>query len=129
MIATLFLILGEIGRRIWRGLTFIAELLHESAIARYIAVGLLGAMLVLIVVFSRSCRDTDPLRPVIIEGEQNVNHAVDAVNRANANVKNAEDRVNKAQENLNRVRPEKNVSLDEANRNRCLAYEDDPRCK
>lgn len=129
MLATLFLIFGEIWRGIWRGLTAIAQLLYDSAIARYIAVGLLGAVLVLVIFTARACKSTtDPLDPVITETQQNVNHAIDKLVNVNANVKDAEANTNKARENLNRIKPETNVSIDVANKNRCRAYPSDPGC-
>lgn len=123
MIATILMFLGEAWRWTWRTL-------QQSAIARYVAIILLAVLLTLIVVWARSCRDRpDPLDPVVIETGQNANHAIDKLQNANSNVTGAETNTNKARENLNRIKPEVNVSIEEAKRNLCKAYPDDPQCK
>ncbi|MBV9217355.1 MAG: hypothetical protein JO053_14395 [Acidobacteria bacterium] len=67
--------------------------------------------------------------PVIIQQEQAANDAVNAAKTANQAAANALQRANEAGQRANTIRSNAstNVSIDEANRNRCLAYPE--RCK
>lgn len=90
---------------------------------KQIAIGL--GLLILIVTISvsiRSCKSRTEKRieerqPVIVETQQGANQAINQAVNANTAAQDAQNQVN-------RVRRDKqtNVSVDEANKNRCIAF-------
>lgn len=80
---------------------------------------------------SRLERKIESENPVVIESEQVANQAVETANRATQDAKNAQEAANKAQSNVNAVQRDKrsNVAIDEANRNRCLAFPQSEGCR
>lgn len=90
---------------------------------RQIAIGLgLLILMVAIGVSVRSCKSRTEKRiedrqPVIVEQQQGANQALNAAVSANQQAKDAQNAVNRVQKDKRA-----NVSIDEANRNRCIAF-------
>jgi hypothetical protein len=129
MIAAFFLV-------IWKGLKAYWEILHESAIARYFTFGLVVAILVGGAILCRNCdsrlgKRIDDRAPVIIEEQQGVNAATNIAVNANKSAVNAGKAANQAVANVIAIRKDKrkNVSVEEANRNRCIAFPESEECK
>lgn len=121
---------------IWNTLKACGEILRESPIARYFAFGVAVAILVTSALLCRRCQSPTEKRiedraPVIVEQQQGVKTAEDLAANANATAVNAGKTVNQAQANVIAVQKDhrSNVSVDEANRNRCLAFPDSEGCR
>lgn len=121
---------------IWNTLKAFLEILRESAIARYVAFGIVVALIVAVALLSRNCKSRTEQRiedraPVIVEQQQGVNAAANLATNATQTAVNAGKLANQAQANVIAVQRDRktNVSLEEANRNRCLAFPDSEGCQ
>lgn len=90
---------------------------------RPLAIGLsVFVAVVLLAISIRSCKSGTEKRieerqPVIVETQQGANQAVNVAINANQQAKDAQNAVNRVQRDK-----QTNVSIDEANKNRCIAY-------
>lgn len=123
---------------IWNTLKTFGEILKESPIARYATFGVAVAILVAGAILCRNCgRDSklgkqiDERAPAIIEEQQGVNAAANLAVNANKEAVNAGNAANDAVANARRIQKDKrsNVSIEEANRNRCIAFPESEGCK
>jgi hypothetical protein len=121
---------------IWNTLKAFVEILKESPIARYFTFGLVVAVLVGGAILCRNCdsrlgKQIDDRAPVIVEEQQGVNAATNQAVNANKEAVNAGKDANQALANVNAIRKDKkkNVSIEEANRNRCIAFPESEECK
>lgn len=132
----MLLILKGIWDFCWNTIKAFIEILKESPIARYITFGVLVAVIVAICLAGRGCQSGTDKRiedraPVIIEQQQGINAAEHLATNANNAAVNAGAIANQAQANVLKIQQDKqaNVALEEANRNRCLAFPESEGCK
>lgn len=117
---------------------FFANILGFISANRRLFVAVLIAILLLVVAFWwKFCRQSEleqriaERSPVIVEQQQAVNSAVNAAINANLQAETASNLANKALEAANTVRRDHqtNVSIDNANKNRCIAFPESAECR
>lgn len=91
-------------------------------VARWILVGVAVCVLIAGVIMFRSCKSATERRieerqPVIVETQQGANQAINAAVNANKEANDAQTAVNRVQKDK-----QTNVSIEEANKNRCIAF-------
>jgi hypothetical protein len=76
-------------------------------------------------------KDIDSRTPVIIGSNAAVNVASDKVRTSEEKVRTSDSKVVTAQKKLDKAKaePKANVSLEEANRNRCIAFPESKECQ
>lgn len=106
---------------------------HKRAAGTLLAI----ALIALYFAFQWACGTSkveeriDDRQPVIIGSNAAVNIATDTVKKTETRVKDADVKVKAAQKKLDEAKaePKANVSMEEANRNRCLAFPESKECQ